>query len=158
MPDSNHVWDFFSGDHVSQRQHSLNLPKLDSVVVIGVGGIGSWVSFNLALSGCVKILILFDDDEIEVSNLNRTPFRIVDVGKLKVVALFELIMERRPDQDVKINPIKFDPSHLNYHPTVIFDCRDDIYDDLSQYDCKIWKLGYDGLEVTIDGNPKGRKV
>src|SRR5699024_10003479 len=44
--------------------------KNSTVVVIGVGGLGSWVVFYLAQLG-IKKLIIIDYDRVEISNLNR---------------------------------------------------------------------------------------
>lgn len=142
----------------------LRLRKYNFAVVIGVGGVGSWVAFNLGLSGQVKTLILFDDDAIESTNLNRTPFRMDQVGIEKVWAMKELILERRVvnvvcfTEKFTTNSIKMLKTHCDqpiFTPksTIIFDCRDEVFKDLKSANCKKWKVGYDGLEITIDGNP-----
>ena len=56
---------------IYNRQQSLNLQIPESVSVIGVGGVGSWVALNLALVG-VKKLILYDPDIIAVSYTHLT--------------------------------------------------------------------------------------
>ncbi len=63
-----------------------------SVAVIGVGGIGTWVSYLLAAAG-VGRLVLVDGDVIEESNLTRQVlFRASDIGQRKVdVARRELL-------------------------------------------------------------------
>ena len=152
------MWNY-NANGVAGRQRTLDLTSFDHAYVIGVGGIGSWVAFNLALSGMINIISVYDDDVVETSNLNRTPFRLCDIGRLKVVALSELILERRPTQKMVIVPEKFtDETKLPSMNSVIFDCRDDIYNDIDKYNCKKWKLGYDGMEVTIDGDPSSRTV
>jgi bacteriocin biosynthesis cyclodehydratase domain-containing protein len=56
------------------------------VVVIGVGGLGSWALAALACAG-VGRLVAVDDDEVELSNLNRQLlYRRRDVGRRKVAA------------------------------------------------------------------------
>jgi len=153
-------------EEVRGRQIDLNLVRLETVVVVGVGGIGSWVAFNLGLSGVVEKLILIDPDVIETSNLNRTPFRIADVGAHKVDALKYLILERRPvDIDVfreKTNPeliSKIQQLTASYQSKkIIVDCRDNIFNDMYHLTCKYYKIGYDGLSVTISGNPRDDKV
>jgi bacteriocin biosynthesis cyclodehydratase domain-containing protein len=55
-----------------------------TVVVLGTGGLGSWVASGLACAG-VGSLVLIDDDRVELSNLNRQIlFGEDDVGGLKV--------------------------------------------------------------------------
>jgi len=155
------VFDYVESD-IQNRQQTLPLKKYDVVAVIGVGGIGSWVAFDLALTGKIKKLYMFDPDMVESTNLNRTPFKIADVGRYKVDALFNLIAERRLDCDVEYFRDEFKKKMLDpvmmTEKTCIVDCRDDIFKDLRSYDCKIWKIGYDGLSITIDGNPKNTRV
>jgi molybdopterin-synthase adenylyltransferase len=56
------------------------------VVVIGVGGLGSWVALSLACTG-VGRLDLIDGDVVELGNLNRQVlFREADLGRPKVDA------------------------------------------------------------------------
>ena len=139
-----------------ERQAGLPLRVYPSVLVAGVGGIGSWVGLNLALSGCVKTVYLCDPDVIESSNLNRTPYRLDQVGEKKVWALKDIIEERR--MDVKVVPI---PSFVQTAgmlfdgPTVVVDCTDGVsvkewakHRDLDTY----IKLGYDGFGITYDGS------
>ena len=59
-----------------------------SVVCIGAGGIISQIAPTLVRKGIGKITLL-DDDQVEVSNLNRQRFYIYDVGKNKAIALAE---------------------------------------------------------------------
>ncbi|MBU1110950.1 ThiF family adenylyltransferase [Patescibacteria group bacterium] len=62
-------------------QDQLNRSK---VAVIGLGGIGSWVVYGLALAG-IKNFILIDPDKISLSNLSRQAlYGIADTGKFKV--------------------------------------------------------------------------
>ncbi|MEX2784354.1 ThiF family adenylyltransferase [Streptococcus sp. H49] len=59
------------------------------VMIIGLGGVGSVVLFNLVAMG-VKHFILIDGDNVDISNFNRQiMFDIDDIGKSKVVALKE---------------------------------------------------------------------
>ena len=53
------------------------------VVIVGVGGLGSIISDQLARCG-VGELILFDMDIVENVNLNRMGFTLEDVGMPKV--------------------------------------------------------------------------
>lgn len=162
-------------EQINQRQSELPLEFVDTLLVIGVGGIGSWVALNAALSGRVKRMILIDPDVIEESNLNRTPFRLEDIGNYKVDALKYLILERRacdvvifrerttPElkQKIKDDALKRDYNNGNrpvWTNCVIVDCRDDVFSDFYDIPCKYYKIGYDGTEVTIDGDPRNTPV
>lgn len=57
-----------------------------TVLIIGVGGVGSWITLGLAQSG-VKNLILCDPDTVKPHNLNRSLFFDSDIGKLKTEAI-----------------------------------------------------------------------
>jgi len=137
------------------RQKTLDLKIPESVAILGVGGIGSWVALDLALVGA-KRLILVDPDLIEPHNLNRTPFRQQDIGKPKVQALAELIWERRPDAEViPVQGRAEDFVELIKSVEVVIDCRD-IFKPLGVPVTA--KLGYDGFKVTIHLNPRGDTV
>jgi len=146
------------------RQKSLNLKIPDSVAVIGVGGVGSWVALNLALVG-VKKLILVDHDTIEPHNLNRTPFKISNINMPKVLSIAEIIYERR--QDIEIYPIQKKFEDLNEYEQnllkqcdVIVDCRDTTNPPLPSdlQPKQVITAGYDGFNVTIHINPRYQSV
>ena len=55
-------------------------------MILGCGGLGSWVAAGLACVG-VGRLTLVDDDVVELSNLNRQLlFTEADIGRAKVAA------------------------------------------------------------------------
>ena len=84
-------------EELYKRQGELPLRKIESAIVVGLGGTGSWTALYLAMSGCER-LHLMDSDHIELSNLNRLPFHVEGiVGKKKTEATSEFIMSRRPD-------------------------------------------------------------
>jgi molybdopterin-synthase adenylyltransferase len=63
------------------------------VVVLGVGGLGSWASYALACCG-VGELVLVDHDRVEVSNFNRQIlYRERDIGRVKVEAAAQALAE-----------------------------------------------------------------
>ena len=125
-----------------------------SAVVVGLGGIGNWVALDLALLG-MGTLILFDNDKVEASNLNRTLFKLSHINKPKVLAVKELISERRKDTIVITNQELFTVEHLRKFEGIdfIFDCSDTtrLKDSIAQLKSKprYLKLGYDGFEGTI---------
>ena len=54
---------------IVSRQNEVKTHQYNAAIVIGVGGIGSWVAFNLALSGCVEELFIVDPDIVEGSKI-----------------------------------------------------------------------------------------
>jgi len=125
-----------------------------SAVVVGLGGIGNWVALDLALLG-LNNLILYDNDIVEASNLNRTLFKLSHIGKPKVTAVKELISERRKDALVIVHQELFSIENLKKLEGIdfIFDCSDTtrLKDSIAQLKVKprYIKLGYDGFEGTI---------
>ncbi len=70
------------------------------VLILGCGGIGSHVAWNLAVMG-VGHLTLLDFDVVEVSNLNRQLlYDLEDAGRPKVEALKEKLLKINPDVDI----------------------------------------------------------
>jgi tRNA A37 threonylcarbamoyladenosine dehydratase len=66
------------------------------VVVVGVGGVGSWAVESLARSG-VGLLTLIDLDHISVSNVNRQIHALSDtIGQSKVLAMKSRILAINP--------------------------------------------------------------
>ena len=141
------------------RQESLALKIPHCAMVVGIGGVGSWVALNLALSG-VKKLIMIDHDSVEESNLNRTPFRKQDIGKPKVLGMTELILERR---DISVYPLQKRVEEYNPletpRPDAVMDCRDittPLPDSLQK---KVRIIGgYDGMKITLHVNPKPESI
>ncbi len=79
----------YLGDRAPRGSHAAELQaRLERahVVILGCGGLGSWVAAGLACSGIGR-LTLVDDDVVELSNLNRQLlFTEADIGRPKVDA------------------------------------------------------------------------
>lgn len=70
------------------------------VVVLGVGGVGSWCAESLVRSG-LKHLTLVDNDTVCVTNVNRQLMATTKtVGRPKVDALKERLLEINPDAEI----------------------------------------------------------
>lgn len=63
-----------------------------SVVVIGVGAVGSFTALSLAKMG-VERLTIFDCDKVEAHNLPNQFYRLLDLGRPKVEALRDIIRD-----------------------------------------------------------------
>ena len=71
------------------------------VVVVGLGGVGSWAAEALARSGVAK-LTLIDLDHIAESNINRQIHALdTTLGQAKVQAMRERIFHINPDCEVR---------------------------------------------------------
>ena len=79
---------------------ALDLLKQKTVLVAGVGGVGSYAAEALARTGIGK-LILVDADTVAESNLNRQIMAVCDtIGISKCEAMKERIHTYRPDCEV----------------------------------------------------------
>ena len=141
------------------RQNMIVYPPPPSIVV-GVGGIGTWVAILLAMSGCSKISIM-DDDSIEQSNLARLPFAWNVVGQKKTGALTEFITNIRPDLELQTYGRANDVTLLLVEGDILFDCTDnqDVQVMLSEWCHKRGKqyirVGYDSFHITVTSTPSG---
>jgi len=112
---------------IFERQAELGLKVPKSVIVAGSGGVGSWVAIFLALAG-VKEISLFDQDILEVHNLNRLPFSYSDVGKKKVNVLKEKLISLRPEMTILSYDRICDTNALDIvarDGEILVDCTDD---------------------------------
>jgi tRNA A37 threonylcarbamoyladenosine dehydratase len=81
-------------------QAGLQRLRSAHVMIVGVGGVGSWVVESLARSG-VGVLTLVDLDEICVSNVNRQlPALDGTIGRAKVEVLAERVQAINPECQV----------------------------------------------------------
>jgi len=146
---------------IYNRQKDMNLRIPESVAVLGVGGIGSWVALFFALAG-VKRLVMVDPDKIEDTNLNRTPFKLSQISIPKVQAVAELIYERRTDiQIILVKGVEDDfVKDLLKDVEIIVDCRDDekFFDEEELQKKVVAKLGYDGVGMSVTWNPRKRET
>ena len=98
-----------------------------TVLVVGVGGLGTAASLYLALTG-VKRLLLVDDGVVELSNLNRQVlYTPRDVGKPKVYVARERLGEVAPWVEVEAIRARFssrDLGHLVKEVDVVIEALD----------------------------------
>ena len=96
----------------------------DRIHIIGCGSVGATVAENLVRHGLTAIT-LWDFDEVESKNLANQIFRFKDVGKLKVDALKDILIEINPEaaKDIKVKPMGWNGDVLN---GFVFMCVDSI--------------------------------
>lgn len=74
----------------------------EPIHIVGTGSVGLTVAELLVRSGLTN-LVLWDFDKVEPHNLANQMFRQQDVGKLKVEAAKDILMEINPDvKDIKL--------------------------------------------------------
>ena len=98
-----------------------------TVLIIGVGGLGSPVAMYLAAAG-VGRLILVDDDEVELTNLQRQiVHRTSTIGQSKVASAKQTLSELNPDTDVITIDRRLSDSELEQQVSeadLVLDCTD----------------------------------
>ena len=82
-----HVLNFLA-DYLDDDDILQSFKKLQNshVVIIGLGGVGSWVTLSLAKTG-IENFTLIDNDNVEISNLNRSFYDDFDIGIKKIDAM-----------------------------------------------------------------------
>ena len=100
------------------------------IMVVGLGGVGSWTAEALARTG-VGHIHLVDLDDICVSNINRQLHALNStVGKLKVEVMEARFREINPALEVTIEHSYLTHKNiealLTWLPDVIIDCTDDV--------------------------------
>lgn len=72
-----------------------------SVIIFGIGGVGSWVAESLARTG-VGHLTLVDSDCISATNINRQlPATTLTIGEPKVDVMQKRLLEINPNADIR---------------------------------------------------------
>lgn len=92
MMDLSKSYEFFQPEKVTERIH-----------IIGCGSVGSTIAENLARCG-LKKMTLWDFDKVESHNIVNQMFRQQDIGKTKVEALKDILLEINPDMELKLKP------------------------------------------------------
>jgi len=82
------------------------------VLVLGAGGLGAPIIQYLAAAG-VGTLGIADDDEVELSNLQRQVIHgDGDVGRKKVDSAAEFVAELNPDVDIRRHEMRVTPDNI----------------------------------------------
>ena len=80
-----------------------NMQRLATVkvLVVGVGGVGSWCAESLIRTG-IRHLTIIDADVVQPSNINRQLMATtLTMGQVKVDALRERLLQINPDADIQ---------------------------------------------------------
>lgn len=100
-----------------------------TVVVIGLGGVGSWAAEALARSA-IGHLVLVDFDHIAPSNVNRQLHAIEgSFGKAKVLAMAERLQAINPMITITMHDVFAEPANLEQiipHNSFVLDACDDV--------------------------------
>ncbi|KAB2214826.1 tRNA threonylcarbamoyladenosine dehydratase, partial [Staphylococcus epidermidis] len=93
----------FSRNELAIGHQGLDLLKQQTVVILGVGGVGSFAAEALARTN-IGHIILIDKDDVDITNVNRQLHALTTtVGQSKVSLMEERIKLIKPD--CKVTPL-----------------------------------------------------
>jgi tRNA threonylcarbamoyladenosine dehydratase len=100
------------------------------IMIVGVGGVGSWAAESLARSG-VGRLTLVDFDEICITNANRQLHALQGlIGQKKAQVMGDRLKKINPQAQIVVKPIFYnEENHANVfseRPDFVIDCIDNL--------------------------------
>ena len=128
-----------------------------AVMVLGIGGVGSYTAEALARAGVGK-LTLVDKDTVDVTNINRQlPALHSTVGRAKVEVMAERIADIDPDCDVAAEQCFFLPENAEQFDFRRYDYVVDAIDNVTGKLAIIEKAAAEGVPV-ISSMGTGNKL
>lgn len=119
-------------DRIGRLIGDPNMEKLlhSHVMIIGLGGVGSWAAEALARSGVGRLTIV-DYDEVCITNTNRQLHSLTGmIGKKKAIVMAERIQKINPQIKVEAMTLFYNAETseqiLEKNPDYIFDAVDNI--------------------------------
>lgn len=121
----------FIAEYSTSHENLLDMWKNISeatVLIVGLGAVGSWVSANLAQSGIGNI-VLMDADVVDVTNLHRQfGYNEDDIGKKKIDVLENRLRQYNPELNVIKSESYLDKNSLHKFDDIkidlIINCAD----------------------------------
>lgn len=103
----------FSRTELLLGEEAMKKLKESTVAVFGIGGVGSYVVEALARSGVGKF-VLFDNDEVSLTNINRQLIATrKTIGRKKVEVMRERIADINPNAEVEMNACFYLPENAD---------------------------------------------
>lgn len=118
---------------VSRLVGSDTLSKLQktSVILFGLGGVGSWAAECLVRTG-IKHLTIVDADIVAESNINRQlPALVSTIGKSKVEVMRRRLLEIAPDAVIHVREERYNAETAAGYDLAGYDYVIDAIDSLS---------------------------
>ena len=101
-----------------------------NVLLVGVGGVGSWCAGGLSRRG-IRHLTIVDFDIVQASNVNRQLMATTQtVGQVKVDALKERFLQINPNADVNAISMQYNEDTANHLDLDSFDYVVDAIDSV----------------------------
>lgn len=138
-------------------EDKLKLFMRSSVMVVGLGGVGSWAVESLARTGVGK-LILVDLDDICVSNINRQIHATTkNLGKLKALELKERIRLINPSAEVIVVEDFFSAQNADDILALACDYIIDAIDSVKSKALLVAKAREKNIPIIVTGGTAGKK-
>jgi len=103
----------FSRTEILLGEEAMKKLKDSTVAIFGIGGVGSYVAEALARSGVGKF-VLFDDDKVCLTNINRQLIATrKTIGRKKVEVMAERILDINPHAEVEVNACFYLPENAD---------------------------------------------
>lgn len=80
-----------------------------TVLLCGVGGVGSWAA-EAVIRGGIGHLVMLDPDTVKLSNINRQLCALHStIGRLKVDVMAERLKDINPEAEIEAMPVRLQP-------------------------------------------------
>lgn len=136
--------------------NGLEKIKKAKILIIGIGGVGSWVAESLARSG-VGHQTLVDLDDVCVTNINRQIHALNGtVGKFKVDVMKERILQINPYSEIDTKQCYFNPKNLESIFDKSYDFVVDACDDFTNKCYLIDHCRKNQLPLVVMGGAGGK--
>lgn len=109
---------------------ALGKLRNSNIVIVGIGGVGSFCAEALARTG-INNITLIDKDTVDITNINRQIIAdTTTIGKLKVDVMKERILKINPDAKINALSVFLDenniPSLITEKFNYVIDCIDSV--------------------------------
>lgn len=146
------------GEDVMQRMAQCR------VLVVGVGGVGSWCAESLVRTG-IQHLTIVDSDVVDVTNINRQLMATtLTVGMPKVEVLKERLLQINPQADIeavrgRYSDEVYQDFHLDSYDYIV-DAVDSLKDKVSLIlrACDTQAVFFSSMGAALKVNPTGVSV
>lgn len=146
----------FSGIGRLYGTKALDKIRNSRVLIIGIGGVGSWIAESLARSG-IGAMTLVDLDDVCVTNINRQLHALSStVGKFKVDVMRERLLEIQPYCDIDAKQCFYS---LKNHERIFDKPYDFIIDACDDFENKSHLIDYcrkNNLPLVVMGGAGGK--
>lgn len=135
---------------------ALEKIKDSRVLIVGIGGVGSWIAESLARSG-IGGLTLVDLDDVCVTNVNRQIHALSStVGKFKVEVMKERLLEIQPYCDIDVKQCFFSPKNVEKVFDKSYDYVIDACDDFNNKCYLIDHCRKNNIPIIVMGGAGGK--